>query len=123
MIDMPLNKEKKDVELFLFHFFFYCVIYTIYNFISSIVNVFTFYLFIFQECVPEKLELKIKVFKELDELCTDDMILASSSSCIGSSKFNSGLKHAKNILVVHPVSELFYFKTSYSFYSKYNLQS
>lgn len=57
-----------------------------------------------QECVPEKLELKRKVFEDLDKLCTDEMILASSSSCIGSSQFNSGLKNAKNILIVHPVN-------------------
>lgn len=57
-----------------------------------------------QECVPEKLELKRKIFEDLDKLCTDDMILASSASCIASSRFNYDLKHAKNMLIVHPVN-------------------
>ena len=59
--------------------------------------------FCFQECVPENLDLKKKVFSDLDKLVTDDMILASSSSCLCASMFADGLKHQENILVAHPV--------------------
>ena len=59
--------------------------------------------FYFQECVPENIDLKKKVFSDLDKLVTDDMILASSSSCLCASMFAEGLKHQENVLVAHPV--------------------
>ena len=62
------------------------------------------FLFCFQECVPENIDLKKKVFSQLDGSVTDDMILASSSSCLCASMFADGLKHRENILVAHPVS-------------------
>ncbi|KAL4232707.1 Crystallin [Mactra antiquata] len=60
--------------------------------------------FYVQECVPENLDLKKKVFGEMDSLATDDMILASSSSCLCASSFAADLKHKQNTLVAHPVN-------------------
>ena len=54
--------------------------------------------------MPEKIELKKKVFQQLDDLATDDVVLSSSSSAIPSSKFTEDLKHRSQCIVSHPVS-------------------
>jgi L-gulonate 3-dehydrogenase len=57
----------------------------------------------FQECVPENLELKTKVFSQIDNLVGDDTIVASSSSCLVASSFTEKCNHRNNMLVAHPV--------------------
>ncbi|XP_069102316.1 LOW QUALITY PROTEIN: lambda-crystallin homolog [Argopecten irradians] len=60
--------------------------------------------FYVQECVPENLDLKKKVFTEMDAVASDGVILASSSSCLCASMFTEGLTHKANMLVAHPIN-------------------
>jgi 3-hydroxyacyl-CoA dehydrogenase len=55
-----------------------------------------------QECVPEELQLKRKLFRELEMLAPDSAVLASSSSAIPASNFAVGLETAARCLVAHP---------------------
>jgi len=55
-----------------------------------------------QECVPENLDLKIKVWKQIDEVVEADTILASSTSCIVPSKISADLKNKERFIVAHP---------------------
>uniref|UniRef100_A0A0B7AUV1 3-hydroxyacyl-CoA dehydrogenase NAD binding domain-containing protein n=1 Tax=Arion vulgaris TaxID=1028688 RepID=A0A0B7AUV1_9EUPU len=57
-----------------------------------------------QECVPESVELKKKVFEQIDPYITKDMVVATSSSCIGVSQFACDLKNRHQTLVAHPVN-------------------
>jgi len=57
-----------------------------------------------QECVFEDLELKRKVFQELDQIASDSVVLCSSTSCILPSLFQADLKHRKQAIVGHPIN-------------------
>jgi 3-hydroxybutyryl-CoA dehydrogenase len=53
------------------------------------------------EAIPEKLELKRKVFGQLDELAAPDAILASNSSSYASRLFVDEVEHAERVLNIH----------------------
>ena len=55
-----------------------------------------------QECVPEDLALKRRLFAELDDLAAPDSVLASSSSFLPASAFAGDLPGRARCLVVHP---------------------
>lgn len=71
------------------------------------------------------MELKKKVFAQIDELIDGETIVASSSSCLPSSAFTESLKNRHNMLVAHPVCtgiiimHVAYANNEYSFHDMY----
>lgn len=57
-----------------------------------------------QESVPEDLELKRGVFRQLEDVAPADLILGSSASAIPMSSIADGLRHPERCLVVHPTN-------------------
>ena len=57
-----------------------------------------------QENTPEVLDIKIKVFAQLDELAQANAVLASSTSALLPSAFTRDLKGRNRCLVVHPIN-------------------
>ncbi|KAH7947034.1 hypothetical protein HPB52_007465 [Rhipicephalus sanguineus] len=55
-----------------------------------------------QECVFENVELKQKVFLEMDKLVDDRTVLCSSTSCFPPSAFTKEMKHRSQAIVGHP---------------------
>lgn len=52
-----------------------------------------------QECVPEDVDLKRKLFLELDETVPSNVLIASSSSCIMPSNFTENMKTRNRCIV------------------------
>jgi L-gulonate 3-dehydrogenase len=57
-----------------------------------------------QENTPERLETKIEVFRELDQLAAPETVIASSASALLPSRFTETLAGRSRCLVVHPIN-------------------
>lgn len=57
-----------------------------------------------QECIPENIELKKKLFRELDSLVGAETIMSSSTSTFMPSLFSEHLENRSRVIVAHPVS-------------------
>ncbi|KAL6100386.1 cryl1 [Pungitius sinensis] len=66
--------------------------------------------FFVQESVFEQLEVKQSVFRDIERLVGDDVILSSSTSCLVPSKVFSTVQHRSRCLVSHPVNPPYYVK-------------
>lgn len=57
-----------------------------------------------QECGPEDVDAKRRIYTDLESVVATDTVLASSSSGIAASRFTDHLKHPERCLVAHPVN-------------------
>jgi 3-hydroxybutyryl-CoA dehydrogenase len=53
------------------------------------------------EAATENIELKLKIFRDLDEICDDRTILASNTSSISITKIASVTRRAENVIGMH----------------------
>ncbi|XP_060080215.1 lambda-crystallin-like isoform X2 [Ylistrum balloti] len=60
------------------------------------------------ECVPERLELKTSVYKNIEPFLEPTAILASSASALVPSLLSKDIKNRNRFIVVHPTNPPFY---------------
>ncbi|KMK67291.1 carnitine 3-dehydrogenase [Puniceibacterium sp. IMCC21224] len=60
-----------------------------------------------QESVPEKLELKHKVFQEVQAFCSTDALIGSSTSGFKPSELQHGARRPEQIMVAHPFNPVY----------------
>ncbi|XP_037814051.1 lambda-crystallin homolog [Lucilia sericata] len=61
-----------------------------------------------QECIPERLDMKQNLYKQLDQVVEPHTIMSSSTSTFLPSLFSKDMKHQANVLVSHPVNPPYY---------------
>jgi L-gulonate 3-dehydrogenase len=57
-----------------------------------------------QESAPERVEVKVALYRDLDRLAPPSAVLASSTSGIPASQFTEGLANRQRCLVAHPIN-------------------
>ncbi len=60
-----------------------------------------------QESVPERLDLKLKVYRGLQEVCEPDAIIGSSTSGFKPSELQEGALRPEQIVVTHPFNPVY----------------
>ncbi len=60
-----------------------------------------------QESVPERLDLKLKVYRGLQEVCEPDAIIGSSTSGFKPSELQDGALRPEQIVVTHPFNPVY----------------
>ena len=59
------------------------------------------------ECAPEREELKIKLFRDIDAVARPDVIISSSSSGFLPSNLQSQCKHPERVIIGHPFNPVY----------------
>ncbi len=60
-----------------------------------------------QESVPERLEVKQKVYQKVQEYCPEDAIIGSSTSGFKPSELQAGASRPEQVLVTHPFNPVY----------------